>query len=268
MAYLGPLFLPYAGNLRQQIASPGGPSAAQPAPLPGQEVGAGITYLGPSRANPDVRAAEMRGDTNQSRSFPQALFGRLEQGIQSPLFMAGLGLMANGPGGMMEGIKAGSSMRTLPLERAMKEAQINEAVARTGYYNRRTQGGGGAGYSATERMIDKLRDEDPDLSYGDAVTRVRRAPSDDTLARERLAVQASRNDPSKTLEEWRSFYGLSQPNTQPPPPRALFETDSPSQGGGGQPGTKANPIVPKSQSEIDAAPRGTVFSIDGQLMVK
>lgn len=33
-------------------------------------------------------------------------------------------------------------------------------------------------------------------------------------------------------------------------------------------GTQANPMVPKTQAEIDGAPSGTVFSIDGQLYVK
>ena len=33
-------------------------------------------------------------------------------------------------------------------------------------------------------------------------------------------------------------------------------------------GTRENPITPKTQAEIDAAPPGTVFDIDGQLMVK
>ena len=33
-------------------------------------------------------------------------------------------------------------------------------------------------------------------------------------------------------------------------------------------GTQANPLVPRTQAEIDGAPSGTVFSIDGQLYVK
>lgn len=265
MPFLGPLFQPVAENLRQSAGA--SPYGAGIPPSPGQEIAPGVTFLAPSRANPDVRRAEV--DTpGGSSSLPQALFGRLEQGIQSPLFLAGLGLMANGPSGMMQGIKTGASLRPSPLERALKEAQINEMIARTGYYDRRTKTGG-VGSSATERMIDRLRDEDPDLSYGDAVSRIRRTPNDDTLARERLAVQASRNDPSRTLEEWRSYYGLAAPtaNRRTSTTGPLFGA-GPSSGPEAKVGTRENPIVPRSQAEIDNAPSGTVFSVDGKLMVK
>lgn len=55
---------------------------------------------------------------------PGGLLAGLEQGISSPLFLAGIGLMGNGPEGLQQGLKTGAALRELPLERRMKEAQI------------------------------------------------------------------------------------------------------------------------------------------------
>ncbi len=62
--------------------------------------------------------------------------------------------------------------------------------------------------SATERIVQRLMEENPELSFEDAVGRVRRAPRDDTISRERLAVQALREGAFDTLEDARSAYGL------------------------------------------------------------
>lgn len=59
-------------------------------------------------------------------SLPQTLFGGLEQGISSPLFLGGLGLMTNGSQGLMQGLQTGNQFRQLPLERMVKEAQAQK----------------------------------------------------------------------------------------------------------------------------------------------
>lgn len=247
MPFLGPLFEPYAAHVRRM---------RQPLVAPADA----LFNAPPERAGP------ADGPNGNSGGMP-GLLGSLENGMTSPLFLAGLGLMGDGPHGMMVGLKTGSEIRkgqqTLPLERRIKEAELDFTRARTGYYNRGAGGTGGAGTgsSATERIIERLMSEDPNLSYGDAITRARRAPQDDAISRERLAVQASRADPSRSLEEWRSYYGLqtaAPPPGQEPPSAPTF----------GRSGTRENPITPRSQADIDAAPPGTVFSVNGQLMVK
>jgi len=60
----------------------------------------------------------------------QGLLGGLEQGISSPLFQAGIGLMSSGVPGLQQGLKTGAELRTLPLERQLKEAQIDWYKAR------------------------------------------------------------------------------------------------------------------------------------------
>jgi uncharacterized phage infection (PIP) family protein YhgE len=62
-------------------------------------------------------------------SLPQTLFGNLEQGISSPLFLAGLGLATNGSQGLMQGLQTGNQLRQLPLERMVKEAQARSTLA-------------------------------------------------------------------------------------------------------------------------------------------
>jgi hypothetical protein len=67
-------------------------------------------------------------------SLPQTLFGNLENGMSSPLFQAGIGLMSNGFPGLSQGLQAGLKMRNdreaLPLERMLKEAQIEAYKAK------------------------------------------------------------------------------------------------------------------------------------------
>jgi hypothetical protein len=71
-------------------------------------------------------------------SLPQTLFGNLEQGISSPLFLAGLGLATNGSQGLMQGLQTGNQLRQLPLERMVKEAQAQKYMreAREGGFDR------------------------------------------------------------------------------------------------------------------------------------
>lgn len=93
-----------------------------------------------------------------------------------------------------------------PLTRQMKHAELDRTRAQAQFYGRRASGELATG--ATERIIDRLMSENPDLSYEEAVSLARRAPQDDTLRRERLAFDAYRNDPSRSLEEWQTFYGV------------------------------------------------------------
>lgn len=108
----GGMQVPTMGNMPPQIAPP--PSlmqqpAQQPAPQP---------------------------------SLPQTLFGTLENGMSSPLFQAGIGLMSNGFPGLSQGLQAGLKMRNdreaLPLERMLKEAQAQKYMreAREGGFDR------------------------------------------------------------------------------------------------------------------------------------
>ena len=68
----------------------------------------------------------------------------------------------------------------------------------------------------TERIIGAIRQENPSLSYADAVAIAKRAPNGDTLAlrKEKLALDAAKSDsnyltdPIATLEGWRKRYGL------------------------------------------------------------
>lgn len=83
----------------------------------------------------------------------------------------------------------------------------------------------------TERMIAELRQENPGLTYAEALAMTRRAGSNmEALRREALALQAARadersyrRDPTATLERYRKQYGLG-PSGAPaapgsPPPR-------------------------------------------------
>jgi hypothetical protein len=68
----------------------------------------------------------------------------------------------------------------------------------------------------TERIINQLRQENPHLSYADAVGIAKRAPNGDTIAirKETLALNGAKSDPAfatdpnGTLENWRRKYGL------------------------------------------------------------
>ena len=75
---------------------------------------------------------------------------------------------------------------------------------------------GGQTQGETERIISSLRQENPSLSYADAVGIAKRAPDGDTVAlrKETLALIGAKVDssyldnPIATLEEWRQRYGL------------------------------------------------------------
>jgi hypothetical protein len=75
---------------------------------------------------------------------------------------------------------------------------------------------GGQTQGETERIIAAVRQENPSLSYADAVAIAKRAPNGDTLTlrKETLALKAAQGDgryatdPIATLNEWRQRYGL------------------------------------------------------------
>ena len=110
---------------------------------------------------------------------------------------------------------------------------------------------GGQVQGETERIIGSLRQENPQLSYADAVAIAKRAPNGDTLTlrKETLALNAAKADgryldnPIPTLEEWRQRYGLQPQQGGAPgaPPQQ-----------GGAPG--APPQRPQS------VPQGSAFS--------
>lgn len=71
--------------------------------------------------------------------------------------------------------------------------------------------------SATERIARALMDENPGLTFSDALRQAQKAPNEsgETLSRERLAMDAAKADPdwgaednNKVLNRWRKFYGL------------------------------------------------------------
>jgi len=162
-----------------------------------------------------------------------------------------------------------------PLERRKAEADIRYTESRADFYG---SGGRGTREGALQSRIDRLMDEDQNLTYREALALAQRAPRDESLGRERLAQSGARSavDPEE-LDAWRDRYGVG-PNSQPPR-RPLPSAGGPSSAlprdfGGGYRrstaprGSRDNPITPRTQSEIDNAPAGSVFVIDGQLMVK
>lgn len=82
----------------------------------------------------------------------------------------------------------------------------------------------GAGGGTVDFIAQKLMAEDPSLSYAEAVGLARRAPNDQTLPLERLALQAAkqdrnfRRDPDGTLAHWRQRYGLPAEQEGAPAP--------------------------------------------------
>lgn len=85
-----------------------------------------------------MRPQPPAGPQEQQPSLPQTLFGNLEQGISSPLFLGGIGLMTNGAPGLMQGLQTGNELRQLPLERMVKEAQAQKYMreAKEGGFDR------------------------------------------------------------------------------------------------------------------------------------
>lgn len=142
---------------------------------------------------------------------------------------AAAGLRSMGHEGLKSAIELLSKGHVTPLDRKYKESQIAANVARAGYY----RDGGADRTGQKERIIAGLMEEDPDLSYADAVALASRAPQNHDMRRENLALTAYRNDPSRTLEEWRQFYGLgaqssAQPPQQPAPAQSSPPVRSPS----------------------------------------
>lgn len=100
---------------------------AQLATQRGIQMPAGGQPQQPPQQAPGLMAPMMQpqAQPQPQQSGPGGLLGGLEAGISSPLFLAGLGLMGNGPQGLSQGLEQGMKLREMPLERRMKEAQID-----------------------------------------------------------------------------------------------------------------------------------------------
>lgn len=117
----------------------------------------------------------------------------------------------------------GPAQKARELDLEYKRSQIANNNARANWYR---EGAGGNRTGQTERIIERLMESNPELSYEDAVGLARRAPQDDSMRLERLAMDAYRNDPGQTLEEWRAFYGLGKRET----PAAAAPAEEPGSG--------------------------------------
>lgn len=196
-----------------------------------------------------MRGAQM-GITYQDQQRKKAEQQRLNAASQSffadPANLEGLppgavaGLRSLGPDGLKAAIDTLTKNHVTPLDRQYRESQIAANNARAGYY----RDGGADRTGQTERIIDRLMQSNPNLSYEEAVALARRAPQDDSMRLENLAMNAYRNDPSRELEEWRSFYGLS-PRAATPSTPAATPPSSPVPGapppGGQSPGATSAP---------------------------
>lgn len=153
-----------------------------------------------------MRGAQM-GMAYQDQQRKKAEQQRLNAASQSffadPANLEGLppgavaGLRSMGHEGLKAAIDTLTKNHATPLDRKYRESQIAANNARAGYY----RDGGADRTGQTERIIDRLMESNPDLSYEDAVALARRAPQDDSLRRERLAIDAYRNDPTREIEE-------------------------------------------------------------------
>jgi hypothetical protein len=150
-----------------------------------------------------------------------------------------------------------------PADRAKADADLKLTMARAKYYE---GGGRSVGGGGRQAVIDRLREEDPDLSYAEALALAQRAPRDDRLGRDRLAVDAAKNalDPEE-VDQWRGRFGGTRAG---PPPAPQPDVNRFNFGGAQRQGSRESPLTPKSQADIDRAPSGTHFLVNGKLMVK
>lgn len=152
-----------------------------------------------------------------------------------------------------------------PADRAKADADLRLTMARARYYE---GGGRTGGASGKQAIIDRLMEDDPNLSYAEALALSQRAPRDDRLGRDRLAVDAAKNalDPEE-VEGWRGRFGAP---AGPQRPDAAHRPDVNrfNFGGAQRQGSREAPMTPRSQADIDRAPSGTHFLVDGKLMVK
>lgn len=205
-----------------------------------------------------MRGAHL-GMTFQDRRRQQAEQRRMNDAAQSffsnPANLEGLppgavaGLRSLGPEGLKSALDILAKGHVTPLDRKYKESQIAANNARAGYY----RDGGASRTGQTERIVERLMQSNPDLSYEEAVALARRAPQDDSLRLERLALDAYRNDPSRDLEEWRSFYGVG---ARPQPSQLVAPTAS-----GGQPRSAENEqaLATARKAIENGAPRDAVI---------
>jgi hypothetical protein len=142
--------------------------------------------------------------------------------------------------------------------------EISGEVARPGTHS--TDGTTKTG--VTERVIAELRKENPNLTYQDALSLTKRAPSGDRdlLRREALALSAAKADtayltnPSQVIEKYRKQYGLNSPaapSATPAPPVARPAAQRPdmmTKGDGHKPLDIAIPPRPAS------VPAGSAYS--------
>lgn len=162
-----------------------------------------------------------------------------------------------------------------PYEDQKTLSEINKTNAQADYY----RGGGRTGASgvrstAEERQIDKYMELYPDATYLDAMEAVRTRPADRTR-RERLSIEGAKGGYTpEEIDPWRDRYGVG-PNSPSPQRRQQAQGQlAPNAGGtsrfdfsgrmraGGSPD---NPIVPRTQADIDTAPSGSYLMIDGKL---
>lgn len=109
--------------------------------------------------------------------------------------------------------------------------------------------GRGVQSGQTERIAANIREEDPSLSYAESIALAQKAPttSADQLARERIALQAAKNEfsfrtnPIRTLEKWRKHYGLTD--------------EAPDYGGVRPP----SPTVPPASGAASQKPAGSKY---------
>ncbi len=113
-------------------------------------------------------------------------------------------------------------------------------------------GGGAGNTTGTERIAQALMEEQPELTYSQALQMAQRSPTteSDLMRRERMALDAARSDPQygirggELIREWRDFYGL---------PEEVSDYGQPQQGGQPAPAETA-PQQPKAKVSTTTEP--------------